>query len=128
MTYVFRATATTVASRPVSNSADVTVTVKTAGVSAAISGGDRQVGFESTWALDASTSRDRDGLASTLRWATMRFGLRLPRLLLLRLLLSGLMPTHFVSPSGVTARHCCPVASLPYSHHVAWQVRVDVRC
>jgi hypothetical protein len=62
--YVFQATVVTVSSTPVSNSATAVVTVASAGVAATIQGGDRQVGFDAFWQLDASKSVDLDGLST----------------------------------------------------------------
>ena len=60
--YVFQATVTALSSPPVSNTATVTVTVVSAGITATIAGSDRTVGFDASWQLDASRSVDLDGV------------------------------------------------------------------
>jgi hypothetical protein len=62
--YVFRVTVSSTSGPAVSSSASVTVVVVPAGVRAALSGGDREVGTSSSWTLDGSGSEDVDRVAS----------------------------------------------------------------
>jgi hypothetical protein len=61
--YVFQASVTALSATPTTNAATVSVTVTSGGVDAVLEGGDKQVGSEAVWTLDASGSKDLDRVA-----------------------------------------------------------------